>query len=316
MLRRIMLVAGLAIVLAPASAQAAKPKVTTGRAVSVTPTTATLIGSVDANRKNTTYYFDVGFTNGYGSNTVVTSVGARANPLGVSAELSQLAPATTYHYRLVARNADGTSRGGHRTFRTKPQPLGVTLAASPNPVSPPGAATQLGGQLTGTNNAGRQVVLQANPFPYTQGFATVGNPLLTDAGGNFSFPVLSLPVTTQYRVLMPQKPEVASPVVVVGAAVRVRTDREKVARHRHSVTVRFRGSVLPPRDGVRVLIQKLRAGQWVTIADTIARHASARRSTYSTRVRLYRSGQFRVVAESQGDYVSGAGRSLSITVRR
>ena len=89
MLRRIMLVAGLAIVLAPASAQAAKPKVTTGRAVSVTPTTATLIGSVDANRRNTTYYFDVGFTNGYGSNTVVTSVGARARSMTRSPTASE-----------------------------------------------------------------------------------------------------------------------------------------------------------------------------------------------------------------------------------
>jgi hypothetical protein len=35
-------------------------------------------------------------------------------------------------------------------------------------------------------------VLQANPFPYTAGFKTVGNPELTKATGGFSFPVVGL----------------------------------------------------------------------------------------------------------------------------
>jgi len=315
MLRRIMLIAGLAALLAPGTAVAAKPAVKTGGAVSVTPTTATLNGSVDANRASTTYYFDVGFTRQYGSNTVATLVGARGKPLAVNAALTELAPATTYHYRLVARNKDGIARGAHRTFTTRPQPLGVSLAAVTNPVSPPGGSTQLAGQLTGTNNSGRQVMLQSNPFPYTQGFATVGNALVTDSAGNFSFPILSLPVTTQFRVLMPTKPEVSSPVVVVAAAVRVRTGARKVARRR-GVSVRFRGKVLPPRDGVRVNIQRLIAGQWVTVARTRAKAANARHSRYSTRLRLYRSGRFRVVAESEGAYVSGVGRTVKIRVRR
>ena len=122
--------------------------------------------------------------------------------------------------------------------------LGVTLGATPNPIAP-GGATTLAGQLTGTNNAGRQIVLQGNPFPYLQGFVNVTNPQVTDAAGNFSLPLLSVRVTTQYRVQMPARPEVVSPIVVLGAAVQVRTDAKKVARHRHSVSVRFRGSVSP-----------------------------------------------------------------------
>ena len=47
----------------------------------------------------------------------------------------------------------------------------MTLAATPNPIAP-GGATTLAGQLTGTNNVNRDVVLQSNPCPYTQGFLT------------------------------------------------------------------------------------------------------------------------------------------------
>ena len=62
--------------------------------------------------------------------------------------------------------------GGDRTFKTLRQPLGVVLAATPNP-APFNGPTTLAGTLTGTGNANRSVVLQANPFPYTQGFVAV-----------------------------------------------------------------------------------------------------------------------------------------------
>lgn len=316
MLRRIVLMAGLTALLAPATAVAARPVATTGGVAAVTPTTATLKGSVDANRENTTYYFQIGATADFGGSTPAASAGARARPVGVDAPVTGLAPATTYHYRLVAQNEDGIDRGARRTFKTRNEPLALALSVTPNPVTPPGGPAQLAGRLSGTNNVGRQVVLQSNPYPYTQGFANVGNAVITDAAGNFSFNVLSLPVNTQFRAFMPQKPEVISPVVVAAAAVRVRAAARKVARRRHSVSVRFRGSVLPPRDGERVDVQKLRRGQWISIAHTRAKDASPQRSRYAIRVRLFRSGQFRVVAESQGEYINGISRTLTIRVRR
>jgi hypothetical protein len=316
LLRGTMLVAVAAALMAPAAASAAsKPAVTTGGVSNLTPTTATLNGSVDPNNAETTYFFEIGTTSLYGSRTPATSAGSGGSASKVSVPVSGLAPATRYHYRLVAQNRLGVAKGADRTFKTKVQPLGVTLAATPAAV-PPGGATTLAGQLTGTNNDSRQVVLQSNPYPYTQGFASVGNPQVTDALGNFSFAVLSVPVTTQFRVLMPTKPEVVSPIVIVGAALQVRTDTKKVERHRHSVSVRFRGSVSPQNDGGRVSIQKLRDGTWTEIAHTRAKDDGASRSTYSTRVRLFRSGQFRVVAEADGRFVSGAGRAISIKVRR
>ena len=315
MLRRVVFVALALGLIAPATASAAKPAVTTGGVANRTPTTVSLNARVDPNKKDTSYFFQIGTTKLYGSNTATAGAGAGGQPVAISVPVSGLAPSTLYHYRVVAQNADGLTLGKDRTFRTRVQPLGVTLAATPNPVVP-GASSTLAGQLTGSNNAGRQVVLYANAFPFTAGFAPVGNPQVTAADGSFSFPVLSVPVTTQYLVQMPTKPEVTSPIVVLGAAVQVRTDTKKVDRGRHSVSVRFKGSVSPAVDGARVDIQKLRNGTWTTIAHTRAKHLSATKSEYSTRVRLYRSGDFRVVAEATGQYVAGIGRTVDITVRR
>lgn len=316
LLRRTILIAVALALYAPAAASAAtKPTVRTGGVSNLTPTSATLNGRVNPNGAETTYFFRYGTTVLYGTDTPATSVGAGTNGIAVSVPIAGLAPSTTYHYRLVAQNRFGITLGADRTFKTKVQPLGVTLAASPNPVAP-GGSTTLAGQLTGTNNANRDVVLQSNPFPYLQGFVNAGNAQVTDAAGNFSFAVLSVPVTTQFRVVLAQRPEVTSPIVVVGAALQVTTSARKVARHRHSVSVRFRGTISPQDDGGRVSVQKLRNGSWIEIAHTRARDAGASHSRYRTRVRLFRSGQFRVVAETEGQYVSGAGRPISIRVRR
>ena len=53
-----------------------------------------------------------------------------------------------------------------------------------------GDAAVLAGTLSGTGNGGRQVVLQSNPWPYTQGFLNAGNPQVTNANGQYSFPIL------------------------------------------------------------------------------------------------------------------------------
>jgi hypothetical protein len=305
----------LALVAPAAATAASKPLARTGGVSNVTPSGATLHGSVDPNNADTTYYFEYGTTTLFGTSTAVTPAGAGPDARAVSMPIAGLAPATRYHYRLIAQNGEGIANGGRRTFTTRRQPLGVTLAANPNPIAP-GAATTLGGQLTGTNNANRDVVLQSNPFPYTQGFVNAGNAQVTDAAGNFAFPVLSMPVTTQFRVVMTQRPDVTSPIVVVGAALQVITDAKKVDRHRHSVTVRFSGSVTPQNDGGRVSIQKFRGGTWVSIDHTRAQDAGSSKSRFKERVRIYRSGLFRAVAETEGAYVTGAGRAIDIKVRR
>ena len=87
-------------------------------------------------------------------------------------------PLTTYHYRLIAVNAGGAATGGDKAFKTAKVPLSLQITAGPNPTIFGGIAT-IQGTLSGTGNGDMEVLLQANPFPYTQGFATTGNPELT-----------------------------------------------------------------------------------------------------------------------------------------
>jgi hypothetical protein len=306
-------VAALALsALLPAAAQAADaPGVTTGGAANVAQQTARLTGNVDPNGAATTFQFQYGTTSAYGSVTPEQTLGGDGKRT-ITADISGLAPATTYHYRLIARNSKGLVKGADRTLKTKVQPLGVTFAATPNPLSP-GGTTTLAGQLTGTGNGGREVVLQSNPFPYTQGFKTDGNKLVTNADGTFSFGLKSVAFNTQYRVALPDKPSVVSPIVVVSVAVRVTTRLgTHTVRRGHSLT--FKGSIQPAVDGTPIAIQKLNSKKhWVTIAGTAARHNSKSSSTYSKKVTIRSGGKYRVYAGvTNGMYVPNTGGTTTI----
>lgn len=311
-LRAAVIALGL-MLLAPATSQAAgKPIVKTGAVANRAQQTVTLTGSVTPNGAATTYFFQYGPTKLYGAQTTETAVIKKG---AVSAPVAALAPATTYHYRIVARNAHGMTLGGDRTFKTLRQPLGVVLAATPNP-APFNGPTTLTGTLTGTGNANRSVVLQANPFPYTQGFLAVANAQVTNAQGGFAFPVLTETVNTQYRVLMTDRPDVVSPIVSLGVAVHLRTH---VSRHRlhRGGRVRFFGTVTPANDGSQFAIQNLRNGNWVTIAGNITHHASGGVSKFSKRVRLRRGGTFRIfMGVADGSHFQNVSRSIHIRVRR
>jgi hypothetical protein len=305
---------GLALfVPATASAASTKPAVKTGGVADVTITSATLKGSVDPNGAATTYFFQIGTTSLYGANTAAVAAGSGSSPKAVTTPVGALAAATVYHYRIVAQNRNGLVKGGDRTFKTKPQPLGVTLAANPNPVAF-GSPVTLAGQLTGTGNAGRQVVLQSNPFPYTQGFQNAANVQVTDAAGNFSFALLSVPLNTQFRVLMPAKPEVVSPIVSLGVAVRLTTH---VSRHRvvRGSRVRFSGTVRPASDGARILFQRKKGSRWVQVSHTFAR-GTGTSSHYSKHVRIGRGGTYRVLVQLSGSFVGSEGTHMHLRTRR
>jgi hypothetical protein len=313
-LKMLLAVLMLALV-APAAAQAAtKPDVHTGGASLVTFSSARIAGQVTPNGAATTYFFQYGTTSLYGAQTPETAAGSGSKAVPEIADLGGLAPATKYHYRIVARNAKGLTKGSDRTFTTKKQPLGVTLAANPNPVGF-NSPTTLAGQLTGTDNGGRQVVLQSNPYPYTQGFQNQGNPQVTDANGNFAFPLLSVPFNTEYRVQMPAKPAVVSPVVAVSVAPRITAyaNHKKVTRGKR---VRIHGVVRPRRDGGQIAIQKFKHHQWVTITGTILKARDAGSSKYSRRVRIVHSGAYRVFTGGpDGAYGTNVSRTLHIKVR-
>lgn len=295
-----------------AQAQSAKPAVRTGAVADLTAQSATLLGRVNASGARTAYHFEYGTTTRYGAATPSAVATADAGTVNVTAPLANLAPFTTYHYRLVATNRNGTTRGARRTFKTKRQPLGLALTATPNPVAF-GRPTVLAGTLSGTGNAGRRILLQSNPFPYTQGFAPTANVQLTNTAGQFFFPLLSVPVNTLYRVMIPGRPEIASPIVSLGVAVRVATNTS-ATRVRTGRMVRFFGTVRPARPRAQFAIQVLRKGAWRTVAGGRVRGAGAGASRYAKRVRIRRGGRYRVfVAPADRAFVASAGRTVRIS---
>jgi hypothetical protein len=96
----------------------APPGVATGQAIATSSNGATLQGLVNPNARVTTYHFELGTTTGYGRSTLEQSTGAGTAALAVEASVDGLDPGVTYHYRLVAANADGPAAGEDRTFVT------------------------------------------------------------------------------------------------------------------------------------------------------------------------------------------------------
>jgi hypothetical protein len=310
-------IAAIAVcMIAPAAASAAAPTATTGGAAQVTITAATLTGQVNPHGVATTYYFQYGTTTAYGSRTPSSAAGKGTANVAAAAQIGGLAPNTRYHYRLIAHNADGTDAGADRTFRTPRQPLGLALSATPNPVTF-GGATTLSGNLSGTGNSGRVVQLQQNPFPFTSGFANVANPQLTDAQGNFSFALLSVPLTTQYRVIVANGPSIVSPIATVSVQVLVRTSvtHRNVSRGRK---VRFSGTVRPAANNVPLAIQKQgRSGRWVTVGGSITRPGGQGYAVYGKTIRVKRGGRFRVyVGAAGGPFTPNVGRTIRIRTFR
>ena len=79
---------------------------------------AALGGQVQAGGIETTYWFEYGPTDAYGTRTEEASAGSGDVFEGVSVQLKDLEPGTVYHFRLVARNAHGTTFGEDSEFET------------------------------------------------------------------------------------------------------------------------------------------------------------------------------------------------------
>lgn len=301
------------LVAAPSSAATKAPDVRTGGAAQVAQTSATLTGSVNPNGLHTTYYFEIGpGVNRYTTNTGPTDAGAGTKGVAAAAGLTGLAPATKYHYRLVATNAKGATRGADRSFTTAKQPLGFTLAATPNPVSYGGAVT-LTGQLTGTGNAGHGVKLQLKSFPYTSAWTDATSELVTDAQGNFSATIPNLLVNTQFQAITTDKQPVASAAVIVGSAVRVSL-RLRHTRVRAGRKAQFSGFVTPIEDGALLYLQRSKKGTWINVASGSVRHGSATVSRYIKSIRARHAGLYRVVVGVNNQNTSGISNTVRLRV--
>jgi len=107
------------------------PGATTGAATNIGANEATLSGAVTQNQWVTKYHIEYGPTTSYGTNLPIPDVGLVSETgEAVQQVVAKLKQATTYHYRVVASNAAGTTDGADQTFPTRDTPSVVTLPAT------------------------------------------------------------------------------------------------------------------------------------------------------------------------------------------
>jgi uncharacterized protein (TIGR02145 family) len=95
------------------------PDAETETVTSLKLNTVTLNGSVNPNYLSTSVVFEWGTSASYGNtSTPVQNTFTGNIPVNISADLTELIPGTTYHYRIKATNELGTTYGNDTIFKT------------------------------------------------------------------------------------------------------------------------------------------------------------------------------------------------------
>jgi hypothetical protein len=279
--------------------RASAPAATTGPAQSVGGRNATLTGSVDPRGRSTSWYFEYGTGTGYGSRTPARS-GSGAGARGISAGVSGLSAGATYHFRLVASNSAGTTRGADGSFRT---------ASATVTIRPPALLTTLGRAVTlsgsvsdGQSGVSVEVRAQAFGEPWFRPIATVR----TGVGGTWTYAARPT-IRTSYQAAA--NGATSSPVTV---AVRPTVSLTVLRGARFSTHVSGRSSFA---DRV-VQLQRRSGSRWVTVRRArLNAHSSA---TFGARALPLGRSTIRVamsVNQAGAGYLAGFSRTLGYTRR-
>jgi hypothetical protein len=279
----------------------------------LTARTVRLLSTVDPNREDTTVRFEYGRTTNYGSFTDRVGAGAGDGDVPVSLNLDGLKPNTRYHFRAVATNATGSTRSLDRTFRTRREPTGVSIALAPSRVVW-GRPLSVIGRVNGTGVGGVSVTLERQAFPFSSGFSPVSTTKVTSKG-TFTFNVASLFETTQYRVVTQTRSPVTSSIRTASSALKVGAS----ARSRGKRRARIQGSIWPQVPKGRVSLQKRSPlGRWAVVKRGAATVLDATRSRYRFTVKRNRKRAiYRVVvlARDGGAHVPGRSKQVRVKAR-
>lgn len=170
--------------------------------------------------------------------------------------------------------------------------------------------------ITGTTKnvpAGTAVEVQQNPYPYS-GFKPTGKTGVVDPSGNYSITGVAPQMNTQYKVTAKTSPPIESGTVFVQVRLRV-SFKVSDSTPKKGALVRFSGTVAPAHDGKPVLIQKKTSTGYKTVATTTLLDNGTATSKYSKKLRIRRSGTYRVVVQSgDQDHVDGTSRARTLRV--
>jgi hypothetical protein len=274
------------------------PSAQTGAPQAVAADSATLTGSVDTHGRSTTWWFDYGTTTSYGKSTASRSAGSKAGVQTVSAPLTGLVAATTYHYRLVARSDAGTTRGADTTFTTS----GVTLTTLARDVVYGGRVRLTGVVPTRRGNEQVVVFVQA----YGEGSFHSAATVLTAADGTWSY-LVQPQVVTAYQASW--RGGTSAPVTIA-VHPRITLTRTRSGHFLTKVVARrsFANRV--------VQLQRRKNDRWVTIKRV---RLGARSQVEFRAILPTGRSTLRIafsVNQAGAGYLGGASRALTVTIKR
>lgn len=173
------------------------PTVATSPASSITNTSASLNGTVNANSFSSTVTFDYGTSTAYGSTkTAAQSPVTGSTTTPVTGVVTGLTPNTLYHYRVNGTNVAGTSNGNDLTFTTFPNAPTVTSSAATSVTS--NAAT-LNGSVN-ANGVSTSVTFEYGPTTsYGSTITAAQSPVTGSIGTPVSAALTGLNPSTTYH---------------------------------------------------------------------------------------------------------------------
>jgi len=287
------------------------PSITSRTQAGTGPTSTTLRAYVTPNEAATSVHFEYGTSTSYGTSTPEQGIGDGTSRIAVSAAVSGLKPNTRYHFRAVATNAAGITRGGDRAFTTSRTPTSVALTPSTTrPIW--GSGMTITGKVGGQGSI--TVALERQDFPFSNGFYQAAT-TTANGSGNFSFTVPPLFSTTRLRVTTRTALPVSSAVTTASVAVKVGLFTKRLSGKR----VRITGATWPAVPAGRVSLQRqIRSGRWIPIKRVHPTALPNNRSRYRfTVARRSRALSYRVVVvpNNGGANVNGRSRVISLPRR-
>lgn len=290
---------------------AARPGVTTSPATGVTNNAAKLNGTVNPNGQTTTWFFEYGTTTSYGTKTAAKNAGTGTKPVNVSVAIGKLSAGTTYHVRLVASNASGTTEGGDQSFTTSGPPAVQTGTAQ--------AVAATTATLTGTVNP----LGQATTWHFEYGTTTAYGFKTPDkkAGGGSapvgaSAPIASLtPGTTyHYRLVATSKAGTTSgtdATFTTVAPVTLKASRRTVV---FGSALTLSGTVAGGHSGVTVTVLAQRFGATAFTAAATVLSGSGGTWSYAVRPRIQTSYEASVNGATSRSVAIGVRPHISLTL--
>lgn len=166
------------------------PSATTGTATNVTTNAATLNGSVNPNGAASGGFFQWGTSTSYGNTTLSQVLNSGTTSVAITADLTGLTAGTTYHFRVVATNANGgTSFGNDQSFTTTPIQA-TTFSITPGVQSVNEASGAATFTVTRSSGAVAQTVYlsttQTEGYSNSNDYAGLSNQALSFAVGETS----------------------------------------------------------------------------------------------------------------------------------